>query len=156
MLSGSIDKSSKLFILNNATGKYDFDKEIVYHQDFVYATAPSVTGDGFFTGGKDGKMFKVDLMGNPVMIYEGHESAVNSISQAIPEEVVSGSWDGTARIWNVESGKCITTLPDHSHATAVLTLQNGITITGSQDKKIRIWFKGNLEREFIGHEDIIR
>jgi len=30
-------------------------------------------------------------------------------------------------------------------------LSNGITITGSQDKKIRIWFKGNLEREFIGH-----
>lgn len=80
LLSGSIDKSSKLFILNNATGKYDFDKEIVYHQDFVYATAPSVTGDGFFTGGKDGKIFKVDLMGNPVMIFEGHESAVNSIS----------------------------------------------------------------------------
>ncbi len=80
LLSGSIDKSCKLFILNNATGKYDFDKEIMYHQDYVYATAPSVTGDGFFTGGKDGKMFKVDLMGNPVMIYEGHESAINSIS----------------------------------------------------------------------------
>jgi phospholipase A-2-activating protein len=122
MLTGSIDKSSKLFVLNNATGKYEFDKEIVYHQDFVYATAPSVAGDGFFTGGKDGKMYKVDLMGNPVMIYEGHESAVNSISQAIPEEVVSGSWDGTARLWNVETGKCTATLPDHSHATAVLTL----------------------------------
>ena len=41
MLSGSIDTSSKLFILNNATGIYDFEKEISYHSGFVYATCPS-------------------------------------------------------------------------------------------------------------------
>lgn len=35
-------------------------------------------------------------------------------------------------------------------------MPNGIIVTGSQDKKIRIWYKGNLEREFQGHEDIIR
>jgi hypothetical protein len=41
LLSGSLDSTSKLFMLTNATGKYDFDKEISYHQSFVYATAPS-------------------------------------------------------------------------------------------------------------------
>jgi len=51
-------------------------------------------GDGFFTGGKDSKIFKVDLMGNPLQLFEGHESTVNSLSQCIPEELVSGSWDG--------------------------------------------------------------
>ena len=35
-------------------------------------------------------------------------------------------------------------------------MSNGITVTGSQDKKIRIWFKGNLEREYEAHQDIIR
>ena len=104
MMSGSIDTTSKLFVLDNATGLYDFDKELNYHQAFVYAVAPrylnlwfnlySVVGDGFFTGGKDCKVFKVDLMGNPVQMYEGHESAVNSISQSSPEEIVTGSWDG--------------------------------------------------------------
>lgn len=44
----------------------------------------------------------------------------------------------------------------HSHAVAVLSLANGIIITGSQDKKIRIWYKGNMEKEFEAHEDIIR
>ena len=29
-------------------------------------------------------------------------------------------------------------------------------MTGSQDKKIRLWFQGNLEKEFIAHDDIIR
>ena len=33
-------------------------------------------------------------MGNPVMNYEDHEGTVNSLSQSIKEEFVSGSWDG--------------------------------------------------------------
>ena len=53
-----------------------------------------VNGDSFFTGGKDGKIFQVDLMGNPLNMFEGHESAVNSLSQCVPDELVSGSWDG--------------------------------------------------------------
>ena len=80
MLSGSIDSTSKLFNLSNLTGKYDFDKEISYHTGFVYSTASSVAGDGFFTGGKDTKIFKVNLLGDPLMMYEGHEAAVNSLS----------------------------------------------------------------------------
>jgi len=40
MLSGSIDTTCKLFILNNSTGKYDFDKELRYHTDFIYCIIP--------------------------------------------------------------------------------------------------------------------
>mmetsp|Transcript_22163 Transcript_22163/g.21386 ORF Transcript_22163/g.21386 Transcript_22163/m.21386 type:complete len:150 (-) Transcript_22163:39-488(-) len=131
LLSGSIDKTNKLYILNNATGKYEFEKEFAYHNDFIYSIAPGLDGDGFYTGGKDAKIFRVDLFGNPVMLYEGHESAVNSLSQSVKEEFVSGSWDGTARIWDVETGKVKQTLEGHSYATSVLSLENGVTITGS-------------------------
>jgi phospholipase A-2-activating protein len=62
----------------------------------------------------------------------------------------------TAKIWDVETGKVKQTLEGHSHAVSVLSLPNGIVITGSQDKKIRIWFKGNMEREIDAHEDIVR
>ena len=132
LLSGSIDTTAKLFVLNNATGLYHYaEKELSYHQAFIYSVTGSVAGDGFFTGGKDGKVFKVNLEGNPIQMFEGHEGAVNSLSQAIPEEIVSGSWDGTAKIWDVETGKLKMTLGGHSHAVAVLTMPNGITVTGS-------------------------
>ena len=72
------------------------------------------------------------------------------------DEFVSGSWDGTAKIWDVETGECKHTLEGHAHAVTVLTMPNGITITGSQDKKIRLWYQGQLQKEFIGHEDIVR
>jgi phospholipase A-2-activating protein len=39
---------------------------------------------------------------------------------------------------------------------AVLSLPNGIVITGSQDKKIRLWYQGQMEKEIDAHEDIIR
>ena len=37
----------------------------------------------------------------------------------------------TAKIWDVETGKVKQTLEGHSHATAVLSLANGIIVTGS-------------------------
>ena len=90
------------------------------------------------------------------MEFKGHEGAVNSVSQAIAGEMVSGSWDGTAKIWDTTTGECKQTLEGHTHAVSVLTLPNGITITGSQDKKIRLWYAGNLQKEFVAHEDIVR
>jgi WD40 repeat protein len=41
------------------------------------------------------------------------------------------SLDRTAKIWDVETGKVKQTLPGHSHAVSVLSLPNGIIITGS-------------------------
>ena len=43
MMSGSIDKSNKLFSLN-PMAKYEFEKELTYHDAFVYAIAPMVNG----------------------------------------------------------------------------------------------------------------
>ena len=39
-MSGSIDRTTKLFMLNNATGIYDFEKELSYHNDYIYAVCP--------------------------------------------------------------------------------------------------------------------
>lgn len=54
-------------MLNNATGKYDFDKSFAYHSDFVYSVCAAVDNSGFFSGGKDKMIYKIDLSGNPVM-----------------------------------------------------------------------------------------
>ena len=86
---------------------------------------------GFFSGGRDNKIMMIDLEGSPVCEMLGHEGAVNSLSQSLEHELVSGSWDGTAKIWDVETGKVKETLAGHTHAVSVLSLQNGITITGS-------------------------
>lgn len=40
LLSGSVDKTSKIFNINNRSGKYEFQKEISYHDGFVLSTTP--------------------------------------------------------------------------------------------------------------------
>lgn len=47
----------------------------------------------------------IDIGGNPIMELLGHEGAVNSLSQVTENELVSGSWDATAKIWDIETGK---------------------------------------------------
>ena len=88
-------------------------------------------GNGFISAGRDNKAILIDADGSPLMEFIGHEAAVNSVSQSIKEEIVTGSWDGTAKIWDVETGKCKETLSGHSHAVATLSLPNGIILTGS-------------------------
>ena len=89
----------------------------------------------------------IDIEGNPVQEMLGHEGAVNSLSQFAENELVSGSWDGTAKIWDIETGKVKETLTGHTHAVSVLALDNGSIITGSQDGKIKIWHRGKMEKE---------
>ena len=113
--------------------------------------------NGFYTASKDTKIMHIDHEGNPAMLFEGHENSVNSLSQSIPEQLVSGSWDGTAKIWDTATGKCLHTLEGHQHAVAVLSLPNGIVITGSQDKAIRLWYQGQQKKDIQNaHDDIIR
>ena len=78
-MSGSIDKSLKLFTFESGSGRYLFEKELTYHDEYVYSTTAAVGGDGFFSGSKDKKIFRLDSHGNPTMEYVGHESVVNSL-----------------------------------------------------------------------------
>lgn len=104
MMSGSIDYTNKLYNLNQGTGLYDFTKEVKYHEGFVLDICSMVNGLGFFSAGRDNKAMAIDIEGNPMIEFHGHEAGVNSVSQALEHEVVTGSWDGTAKIWDVNTG----------------------------------------------------
>ena len=90
----------------------------------------------------------MDLEGEVVNIFKGNEATVGSLSQSLETEIVSGCWDGTASVWDVETGKKKDVLSGHKHSVSVLSLQNGIIVTGSHDKKIRLWYRGKMENCF--------
>ncbi len=68
---------------------------------------------------------------------------------------VSGSWDGTLRLWDLETGKSLRTLEGHTDwVSAVAVLADGRrALSGSEDGTLRLWDleTGESLRTLEGH-----
>ena len=157
VVSGSFDKTCAFFMKTEENGPYVHMKSTNYHDDYIYIVRPELRDMGFFSGSKDAKIIFMDNEGNPLGEYIGHTSTVSDISQAESETFISGSWDTTARIWDINSQKCLYVLKDHAYAVSTLALEGRRYITGSQDKKLKFWDKDRLVKTIDNaHDDIIR
>jgi WD40 repeat protein len=125
LISGSVDKSCKIYKRVEGTGKYDLHHEINISDDFIYCVKVKKDLSGFIIGSKDRNVYLTDIDGNPDGILEGHTNAVCSLSHPNESSLVSGSWDGTARVWDLKSKQCIHILEGHSHAVTVEWLSTG-------------------------------
>jgi len=87
----------------------------------------------YVTGCKDGKIRIMDGNSHELKeVLEGHSNAVTSLSWILPQNenakpwLVSGSWDGTAKIWDIfqnnNSSICIGTLAGHENTVSVAGL----------------------------------
>ncbi len=106
---------------------------------------------------------------SPVSVLSGHEGGVISLGWTTCGRLLSGSWDGTCKIWDVKSGKggvCVATLSGHFNGVCVLGLPNGYIATGSTGRQdgssivdcdIRIWdASGSLIRTSKDHNGPVR
>jgi phospholipase A-2-activating protein len=52
----------------------------------------------------------------PLRALQGHEGGVISLRwDHAGTRLLSGSWDGTARIWDIATSECIAILPGHEN-----------------------------------------
>ncbi len=163
LVTGSFDKSCA-FYQCDSSGTYTFLKDTTYHDDYIYTVKSDVLDRGFFSGGKDKRIIYMDNEGNPLGEYygenNGHSGTVCSISQnkCNPNVFISGSWDTTAIIWDINQQIALNTLQGHAYAVTVLALPNNNYVTGSQDKALNFWDKNGVKITSIpnAHNDIIR
>ncbi|MBS0652127.1 MAG: F-box/WD repeat-containing protein [Verrucomicrobia bacterium] len=71
-------------------------------------------------------------------ILTGHEGSVRCVIQA-DGKIISGSNDTTMKVWDLEKGKCLTTLEGHEGAVSALTFDKGKIVSGSIDGSIKAW-----------------
>ncbi len=72
-----------------------------------------------------------------VKVLEGHTNSVWSVG--IKDNlIISGSYDKTIKIWDIESGKCIKTLEGHTAYVRSVAIKDNLIISSSDDKTIRI------------------
>jgi phospholipase A-2-activating protein len=79
----------------------------------------------------------------------GHMMGVISLSWTSTGDLLSGGWEGHARVWDIATGACKQVLEGHENGTCVLGLPNGDIVCGSTgrknehnqhvDYKLRIW-----------------
>ncbi|GJJ12473.1 hypothetical protein Clacol_006715 [Clathrus columnatus] len=69
--------------------------------------------------------------------------------------LITGSYDRTVRVWNVETGETITCMTGHSRAVRALQFDKVKLITGSMDRTLRVWNwrSGACIRTLEGHSD---
>lgn len=69
--------------------------------------------------------------------------------------VITGSYDRTARVWNLETGEELRVLKGHSRGVRCLQFDEFKLITGSMDRTLKIWNwrTGELMRTLEGHTE---
>lgn len=88
----------------------------------------------------------------------GHTGNVCSLDAQVTQ-LISGSWDYTAKVWDLHSFSVKYDLVGHSAAVwdaKIVSADQEVYLTCSADKTIRKWQKGRQVACFTGHNDVVR
>ena len=88
----------------------------------------------------------------------GHTNCVRSVVFSTDGcRALSGSYDKTVRLWDLESGKCLRVLEGHADRVLSVSLSTDgrCALSGSDDKTVRLWDleSGKCLRVLKGHVD---
>ncbi|POM70049.1 PhosphoLipase A-2-activating protein, partial [Phytophthora palmivora] len=166
LVTGAMDSVARVWLRDSTSGFVE-SATIFDHEHWVTATV-ALEGDGFATGSMDKNIRLFDAQGQRVGLLQGHEDGVISLAVSTDRKLLlSGSWDGTARVWSLETQQCLHVLPGHENGVCVLGLPDGSLVTGSTgqqvgnsvvDFKLRFWAKDtfSLIKTLTDHQGPIR
>jgi WD40 repeat protein len=143
VITGSLDSSLRLWDLESGA---QIGEEWRDENNRVWSMALSPNGKTIATGsgGSDYSVMLWDVGTKKVTSkWTGHTSVVCALCwSADGERVVSGSWNGTARVWDVNTGKTILRIKTgHKWARAVMYSPGSSKLAtgGNEDNAVKIW-----------------
>lgn len=88
--------------------------------------------------------------------FVGHKDGITCL-QFNRKYLMSGSYDATVKIWNIETGECVRTLTGHQKGVRALTFDSQKLITGGLDSTIKVWnyHTGQCISTYRGHDDAV-
>jgi F-box and WD-40 domain protein MET30 len=89
-------------------------------------------------------------------VLTGHTNGVMCL-QMDDQYLITGSYDRTARIWDIETGQLIRTLTGHTSGIRALQFDKKVLITASMDSTLRVWDyrTGQCLTTLTGHTDSV-
>ncbi|XP_066966913.1 ribosome biogenesis protein WDR12 homolog [Macrobrachium rosenbergii] len=168
-ISASIDQTAVVWVWQSNTNTVECVSECRGHSQSVESVAVSPSCKRFATGSWD-NMLKIWSLGKPsvleeaaaddseqekkkikgsakkpekktpIMTLSGHTESVGSVVWMSNEEVITGSWDHSLRIWDLEIGGLRSQYNSNCAIFSVtFSPLNGTVLTGCADKYIRLY-----------------
>lgn len=158
LATGSGDHSVRLWDPNTELPK----ATLKAHRDWVLCIAWSACGRYLLSGGKDGLVAVwAPPQAEAVKTIRAHNKWVNALAWAPlhtdPEQgrFCSASKDGTAKVWDRVTGRCLFSLMGHAASVSCVRWGGeGLLFTGSHDRTCKVWAaedQGKLVRSLEGH-----
>jgi WD40 repeat protein/serine/threonine protein kinase len=128
---------------------------LVWSAAFAPDSASVVT-----VGGSEATLWSVPT-GRQLLNFSPHATVASAGFSPNAQRVVTGSWDNSAKIWNVETGRVDIKLEGHhaGYVNAVAFSPNGdVVLTASDDHSAKLWDakSGQVLRTLTGHTDRVR
>lgn len=134
------------------------------NDSYVRAVCFSPSGEWLITGAED-HVVKVWDVRNSIVKHRlvGHTTDIYSVdASANSRFIISGSGDKRAKLWNLETGKELSTLGgDYGPTDGITSVSVSPTsqhvAAGSLDKAVRVWDveTTHMVRQFEGHQDSV-
>ena len=156
ILCGTSNNLINLYNINSLN--YEFIYSFIGHTLWVNCLV-QINKNYFASASNDTKIKIWDYFNKKcIRTLEGHDDCILSLILLKKSNYLcSGAADLNIRIWDWERNKCLYILKGHEKwVKCLLELNNGIIVSGSDDKKIKIW-KDNINIKTIGeHKNSIR
>ncbi len=131
------------------------------HGGLLWSTAflPG-TDDVLTVGGSDARLWDAKS-GREKMSFSRHDAVASAHFSPQGDLIVTGSWDGSAKIWNATTGKVVRKL-EGGHTsfvnTAVFSPDGQFILTASDDGTAKLWnvATGEVTKSLDGHKDRVR
>jgi WD40 repeat protein len=153
MCTGSGDGTARLWRLPDGCLPHQTEED-VFHD----ALPPS----GYSGGGQSGPIEpEVPIVRDDLQLFRGHTGVVSAIEcfGQGRDKVVTGSWDRTGRVWDLESGSLFQVLKGHDAELTHVSSHPSkpLILTSSRDASFRIWDIRHTSNELVfqGHGDSV-
>ncbi|TDH67683.1 hypothetical protein CCR75_004816 [Bremia lactucae] len=149
VVTGAMDSTVRVWQRDTSSSFVVMESASIYEHEHWITASVALGSGGFATGSMDKHIRLFDAQFQRYGLLQGHDGGVISLAVSYDQkQLLSGSWDGTARVWSLETFECLHIFRGHENGVCVLGLPNGSIVTGSTgqqvgntivDFKLRFW-----------------